>query len=157
MMLSCYSMRSKNSNLSTLLTTTSFSSLTFDSCLDNFLENASVIKQPLGHEAYGVQRPRFEPIDYVETLRSVYSLWNPPATITYTAKHRRCKSSKCVTAFMLSVKKMGWVLPSRKWFFSYYSYLLNLIYETSKILLYMSRKSGNDGASHVNVRLTIYF
>ncbi len=52
----------------------SFSPLTFDSSLDNVFVNASVIEQPLGHEAYGVHRPGFEPINYVETLRSVYSL-----------------------------------------------------------------------------------
>lgn len=51
-----------------------FSSLTFDSSLDNFFENASVIEQPLGHETYGVHGPGFEPINYMETLRSVYSL-----------------------------------------------------------------------------------
>lgn len=73
----------------TLLIATPFSPLTFDLSLDNILENASIVKQPLRNEAYGVHRPRFEPINYVEILRSVYSLWNLPVTITYTAKYKK--------------------------------------------------------------------
>lgn len=88
---------------------TPFSPLTFDVSLDNILENASIVKQPLGNEAYGVHRPGFEPINYVETLRSVYSLWNLPVTITYTAKYKKSTNSKSISAFTLLKKKVEWV------------------------------------------------
>lgn len=68
---------------------TASSLLTFDLSLDNVFEKASVIEQPLGHETYGVHSPGFEPINYMETLRSVYSRRNPPVTITL-----ECTNSK---------------------------------------------------------------
>lgn len=66
--------------------------LTFDLGLDNVFVKASVIEQPLGHEPYGVHGPGFEPINYMETLRSVYSRGNPPVTITL-----KCTNSKNAT------------------------------------------------------------
>lgn len=69
------------------------SPLTFDLSLDNVFEKASVIEQPLGNEAYGVHSPGFEPLNYMETLRSVYSRRNPPVTITLKCTKQQTRNS----------------------------------------------------------------
>lgn len=75
---------------------TASSPLTFDLSLDNVFKKASVIEQPLGYETYGVHSPGFKSINYMETLRSVYSRRNPPVTITL-----KCTNSKHGTVYTI--------------------------------------------------------
>lgn len=60
--------------LSSTARATPHSPLTFDASLDNVLEYASIVEQSLGHDAHSVHRPRSEPVNNVETLRSVHGL-----------------------------------------------------------------------------------